>query len=171
VRCLRNHGAEPKYYHRFIGGNFRLDALQAGVLSVKLKHLPDWHRRRRDNAARYDELLRDLAVQRPEALYRGSGVDNPHIYNQYVIRVADRDRVRQALTEAGIGTEIYYPVPLHLQECFRNLGYREGDAPESERAAAETLALPIYPELTEEQQAAVATALAAAAAGGADRRA
>lgn len=139
VRVLRVHGMQPKYYHRLIGGNFRLDALQAAVLNVKLKYLDEWTRRRQANAAFYNARL------------RGPVAVHPHIYNQYVIRSKQRDRLRAHLTAAGIGTEIYYPVPLHLQECFAYLGYRQGDFPEAEAAARETLALPVYPELTREQ--------------------
>ncbi len=140
VRVLRVHGMQPKYYHRVVGGNFRLDALQAAVLHVKLKHLDDWTRRRQDNAAFYNARLSG-----------GPVTVHHHIYNQYVIRSKQRDRLRAHLTAAGIGTEIYYPVPLHLQECFAYLGYRPGDFPEAEAAARETLALPVYPELTREQ--------------------
>jgi len=149
LRRLRNHGSKPKYYHPEIGGNFRLDALQAAVLDVKLPHLDRWHARRRAHAARYNEAFAGSAVTTPAAVYEGRGLDVPHIYNQYVIRVPDRDAVRERLTAGGIGSEIYYPVPLHLQECFRALGYAEGSLPESERAARETLALPVYPELTD----------------------
>ncbi len=162
LKQFRNHGMEPKYYHPEIGGNFRLDALQAAVLSIKLKHLEAWHRRRRENAARYDVLLADLPVTCPAAVYRDAGLVNHHIYNQYIVRVPDRERVRGALQAAGIGCEVYYPVPLHLQECFRGLGYVAGDFPVSEQAARETLALPIYPELTEAMQAEVVAALARA---------
>ena len=159
LRELRNHGMEPKYYHRHVGGNFRLDALQATVLAVKLKHLESWHAGRRANAARYDQLFAGTPVQTPVAVYRDRGVRNFHIYNQYVVRVPERDRVRQALTVANIGCDVYYPVPLHLQECFRSLGYKPGDFPVSEQAAAEVLALPVYPELTGEMQDYVATIL------------
>ncbi len=159
LRELRNHGMEPKYYHRHVGGNFRLDALQAAVLAVKLKHLEDWHAARRANAARYDQLFAGTPVQGPAAVYRDSGVKNFHIYNQYVVRVPDRDRVRQALSAASVGCDVYYPVPLHLQECFRSLGYKAGDFPVSEQASAEVLALPVYPELTGEMQDYVATIL------------
>jgi dTDP-4-amino-4,6-dideoxygalactose transaminase len=150
LRMLRVHGMKPKYYHAMIGGNFRLDELQAAVLRVKLRHLDDWHAGRQRNAAYYDRAfaaagLADRVVT-PVALpgYR-------HIYNQYVIRVPDRDRLRAHLGECGVGTEVYYPLPLHMQECFAYLGYQPQDCPESARAARETLALPIYPELTEEQ--------------------
>jgi dTDP-4-amino-4,6-dideoxygalactose transaminase len=159
LRELRNHGMEPKYYHRHVGGNFRLDALQAAVLAVKFKHLEAWHAARRANAARYDQRFAGSAVQTPAAVYRDSGVTNFHIYNQYVVRVPERDRVRQALAAANIGCDVYYPVPLHLQECFRSLGYKAGDFPVSEQAAAEVLALPVYPELTEAMQDYVAETL------------
>jgi dTDP-4-amino-4,6-dideoxygalactose transaminase len=149
LRRLRNHGSHPKYYHPELGGNFRLDALQAAVLRVKLKHLDAWHRGRRDNAARYDRLFVGGAVTPPPAVYRERGVVQYHIYNQYVVRVPGRDAVRDALRAAGIGCEVYYPLPLHRQACFANLGYGEGAFPESERAARESLALPVYPELTE----------------------
>jgi dTDP-4-amino-4,6-dideoxygalactose transaminase len=150
VSLLRNHGAKPKYYHRVVGGNFRLDAIQAAVLSVKLKHLEAWHAARRKNAERYDRTLGRAGVITPEAVHKDARLKNYHIYNQYVIRVPHRDEVREALAAVGVGSEIYYPVPLHLQECFKNLGYGDGEMPESERAARETIALPIYPELTDE---------------------
>jgi dTDP-4-amino-4,6-dideoxygalactose transaminase len=147
-QIFRQHGSKPKYYHRFVGGNFRLDTLQAAGLLVKLKYLDGWSERRRANARMYDELFAGCpAVKTPTI--RSCNVS---IYNQYVIRVGDRrDALRAHLTEKGIGTEIYYPLSLHEQECFKNLGYGKGSFPESEKAAAETLALPIYPELTPEQ--------------------
>lgn len=157
---LRVHGSRPKYYHQIIGGNFRLDALQAAVVNVKLRHLDKWTEGRQKNADRYDRLFAEAglveagAVQLPERIsFGGSAQGNRHIFNQYVIRVAadKRDALRDHLKEAGIGVEIYYPVPLHLQECFAYLGYKEGDMPESEKAARETLALPIYPEVTDPQ--------------------
>ncbi|MEO7272343.1 MAG: DegT/DnrJ/EryC1/StrS family aminotransferase [Vicinamibacterales bacterium] len=159
VRLLRNHGAEPKYIHQRIGGNFRLDALQAAVLRVKLPHLARWSAMRRANAATYVELMHEAGL----AERVGLPVEAPgstHIYNQFIVRVAYRDRVRAHLTEHGIGTEVYYPVPFHLQPCFANLGYARGDFPHAERAADETLALPIYGELTRDQQALVVAALA-----------
>lgn len=146
LRLLRNHGYYPKYYNQEVGGNFRLDALQAAILRVKLPHLDRWTERRRQNAERYRELLSDLPIGLPQ--------EHPgcfHIYNQFVIRSERRSQIIELLRDRKIGSEIYYPHPLHLQECFKNLGYRNGDLPMSERAAEEVLALPIYPELTEEQ--------------------
>jgi dTDP-4-amino-4,6-dideoxygalactose transaminase len=161
VRLLRNHGAEPKYFHKRIGGNFRLDALQAAVLRVKLPHLEGWSARRRENADRYDRMFRDSpAADRITVPARSPGC--VHIFNQYVVRVPARDAVRARLDAAGIGSEVYYPVPFHLQECFAPLGYRKGDFPVAEAAAAETLALPIYSELTEAQQRQVVDAVSAA---------
>ena len=156
---LRNHGMHPKYYHKMIGGNFRLDALQAVVLDVKLNHLELWHEARMRNAARYNARFKGTAVKTPDAVYANSGLTNYHIYNQYVVRVKDRDKALAKMRAADIGCEVYYPVPLHLQECFAYLGYKEGDFPESELAAKETLALPIYPELTPEMQNYVADVL------------
>lgn len=161
VRLLRNHGAEPKYFHKRIGGNFRLDALQAAVLRVKLPHLDGWSARRRENADRYDRLFREsTAADRITLPARAP--DCQHIFNQYVVRVPDRDAVRARLEAAGIGSEVYYPVPFHLQECFAPLGYRQGDFPVAEEASARTLALPVYSELTEAQQREVADAVVAA---------
>ena len=150
LRVLRVHGGKPKYFHALIGGNFRIDELQAAVLCVKLNHLDAWSEARQRNARTYDAAFARAGlgdrVRTPVAMpgYR-------HIYNQYIVRVADRDRLRSHLGDHGIGSEIYYPVPLHLQKCFAYLGGKEGDCPESERAARETLALPIYPELSAEQ--------------------
>src|SRR5262249_50787024 len=142
MRILRVHGGEPKYYHSFIGGNFRLDELQAAVLVIKLKHLDDWTRGRQANAARYDELFRAAVL--------GEGLNVParapgsrHIFNQYVIRVRRRDELRAHLSQNGVGTEVYYPVPLHAQKCFAYLEHDPADFPEAQRAAAEVLALPI----------------------------
>jgi len=154
VRLLREHGAKPKYHHSVVGTNSRLDALQAAILRVKLRHLDRWSEGRARNAALYDRLFEGARVARPWHDPR-----TRHIYNQYVIRVPQRDALRQHLTERGIGTEVYYPVPLHLQQCFASLGYTPGSLPESEAAARETLALPIYPELTEEQIRYVANAV------------
>jgi dTDP-4-amino-4,6-dideoxygalactose transaminase len=147
---LRVHGGKPKYHHSFIGGNFRIDEIQAAILNVKLKHLDAWTAGRQRNAAFYDAAFARAklgdAVRTP-----GAGAGVRHIYNQYVIQVRDRDRLRAHLSAAGVGTEIYYPIPLHLQKCFEYLGHKPGDFPHSERAAATTLALPIFPELTETQ--------------------
>ncbi len=165
LRLLRNHGAEQRYFHKIVGGNFRLDSIQAAVLRVKLKHLDGWHRARQEHADRYRTLLgqTDLVergdVGLPENRDAGAGA-RTHIYNQFVVRARRRDALREFLTAQGVGTEIYYPVPFHLQECFRHLGYAPGDFPESEQAARETLALPIYPELTHVQQEYVVDRLA-----------
>jgi len=155
IRTCRQHGMEPRYHHQFIGGNFRLDELQAAILQVKLPHLAGWSAARRAAADFYREefsrrKLNDSIVL-PLEPYR-EHVGNHHIYHQFVIRAEGRDDLKAHLTRNEIGTEIYYPVPLHLQECFFYLGYKEGDLPEAERAAAETLALPIYPELSRDAQ-------------------
>jgi len=166
IRLMRNHGMGAQYHHEKVGGNFRLDALQAVILSAKLPHLDAWHAARRRNAALYREEFTKLGlldrITLPVEPYAASGAKNHHVYHQYVVRVPHRDKVRAALTAAGIGCAVYYPVPLHLQECFASLGHSEGDFPESERAARESLALPIYPELTPEQVREVAEALAKA---------
>jgi dTDP-4-amino-4,6-dideoxygalactose transaminase len=146
LTILREHGAKPKYYHRVIGINSRLDALQAGIILVKLPHLERWHEGRRKNATFYDKHLAGLPLVLPRIRE-----DCISVYNQYVIRTDRRDGLREHLTELGIGNEIYYPVPLHFQECYRELEYREGDMPEAEKAARETAAIPIYPQLTEGQ--------------------
>jgi dTDP-4-amino-4,6-dideoxygalactose transaminase len=164
LKRLRAHGAQPKYYHQLIGGNFRLDALQAAIVSVKLKHLDAWTSARQQNAQRYKTKFVQAGLVVAETsevasssrngsvdIYLPSTVNGRHIYNQYIIRVAHRDKLKAALDAKEVGTEVYYPVPLHLQECFAYLGHKEGDFPESERAARETLALPIYPELSNEQ--------------------
>ena len=143
---MRSHGSKPKYYHKVIGGNFRLDPLQAAVLLVKLPHLGAWSEGRRRNAAIYDQQFAGSPVITPWI-----SPDGVSIFNQYVIRVPERDGLMAHLHAEQIGCEIYYPVPLHLQECFKNLGYKEGDLPVSERAAREVLALPIFPELSKEQ--------------------
>jgi dTDP-4-amino-4,6-dideoxygalactose transaminase len=157
VRCLRGHGAKPKYYHKLIGGNFRLDALQAAVICAKLPHLDSWTAARQKNASLYNRLLSvgGLPVGLP------SVVGDRHIFNQYVIRLTNRDAVRFALKQRGVESEVYYPVPLHLQECFQYLGYRAGAFPESEAAALETLAIPIHPELTQAQAEYVVESLSA----------
>jgi dTDP-4-amino-4,6-dideoxygalactose transaminase len=151
IRLLRNHGAEPRYFHQRVGGNFRLDAIQAAVLRVKLPHLAQWTGMRRRNAERYQRLFTAAGLSGIVTLPTWPA-EREHIFNQYAVRIPGRDRVRARLDEAGVGTEIYYPVPFHLQECFASLGYRAGDFPHAEAAAAEALALPIYGELTEEQQ-------------------
>jgi len=150
LKKLRNHGAKPKYYHALIGGNFRLDPIQAAVLLVKLPHLDAWHKMRQKNAAYYNKrLATDAGIKRPVIAYKREY----HIYNQYVVSVPDRrDELRDFLKDNDIGTEVYYPVPFHEQECFQYLGYTAGDFPNSEYAAKHTIALPIYPELTEEMQ-------------------
>ena len=150
LRILRAHGANPKYYHKRIGGNFRLDALQAAVVSVKLKYLDQWTDARRRNAQTYRTLFDAAGLS--DRIRLPVEKEDRHIFNQFVIQVpGDRDRLRSVLKDAGIGSEVYYPVPLHLQECFSDLGCRRGDFPVSEHAADHTLALPIYPELTDDQ--------------------
>jgi dTDP-4-amino-4,6-dideoxygalactose transaminase len=151
LKVLRVHGSQPKYYHKLIGGNFRLDALQAAIVSVKLTYLDQWSALRKQNAQAYRRLFAAAGLDRIQLPVEREG---RHIYNQFVINVPEkRDELRQHLQENQIGTEVYYPVPLHLQECFAYLGYRKGDFPLSEAAADHTLALPIYPELTEDQLA------------------
>jgi dTDP-4-amino-4,6-dideoxygalactose transaminase len=160
LRLLRVHGGRQMYHHRYVGWNSRLDALQAAVLRVKLPRLDAWSEGRAGNAERYDRwfaesgLLESGDVRTPHRTSRST-----HIFNQYVLRVVDRDRLREHLGSRGIGHSVYYPVPLHLQECFADLGYREGDFPEAERACREVIALPIYPELTEAQQQRVVDAV------------
>ena len=151
LAVMRVHGMDPKYYHRMIGGNFRLDAIQAAVVAVKLNYLDEWTRRRQSNAARYDRLFADAGLVAPDRVRLPASTTTRHVFNQYVVRVPRRDELRKFLQERQIGVEVYYPVPLHLQDCFHDLGLRPGAFPESERAALETLALPIYPELTDEQ--------------------
>jgi len=166
LNIKRVHGGEPKYYHKVIGGNFRIDALQAAVLRVKLPHLDSWSEKRRHNANRYTQLFVEAGLAEetgkikfdaknkvllPKAVYEKSGAKNYHIYNQYIVRVDKRDEMREYLTKNEIGTEIYYPVPFHLQECFKDLGHKKGDFPISEFSADKSLALPIYPELSDEQ--------------------
>jgi dTDP-4-amino-4,6-dideoxygalactose transaminase len=193
LRLMRNHGAEPKYFHKFVGGNFRLDALQAAVLRIKARRLPEWTEARRRNAARYGQLFRSAGLTDRITL-PVEAPDRHHIYNQFIVRVPEgrvgpfdslalaqgrqvgpfdslalaqgrrvgsaRDRLRAHLEARRIGAEIYYPVPFHLQECFASLGHRAGDFPRAEQAAHETLALPIYGELTEAQQQYVVGAIA-----------
>lgn len=166
IRLMRNHGMNTQYHHEKVGGNFRLDALQAVVLSEKLRYLDEWHAARRHNAGLYREQFAGLGlldrITLPADPYAASGMKNHHIYHQYVIRVPQRDKVREKLAAAGIGCAVYYPLPLHLQKCFAPLGHSAGDFPESEKAANESLALPIYPELTADQIREVAEALAQA---------
>ena len=163
LALLRAHGSKPKYYHKVIGGNFRLDSLQAAIVSVKLRHLDKWTTARQQNAARYDQLFAESGIKIADSsqfAQRGyNGVDlylpktaaNRHIFNQYIIRSSRRDALKNAMEKAGIATEIYYPVPMHLQECFAYLGQGKGTFPQSEGAALETVALPVYPELEEAQ--------------------
>src|SRR5216684_2530971 len=155
LKCLRAHGSKPKYHHKVVGGNFRLDALQAAIVTAKLRHLNEWTAGRQQNAKKYDQLFAGagLAVVSGKSSLVGlpSVVTDRHIFNQYVIRVTDRDQLQAALQQRKIGTEVYYPVPMHLQECFAYLGHGIGSFPESEGAARETVALPIYPELSEAQ--------------------
>ncbi len=147
---LRVHGSHPKYYHQLIGGNFRLDAFQAAVVSVKLKYLDQWTKARQENARNYRTLFEEAGIT--DVVQLPIEKENRHIYNQFVIRVKEkRDELRKFLIDAGIGTEVYYPVPLHLQDCFSDLGYKNGDFPAAEHAALHTLALPIYPELSNDQ--------------------
>jgi dTDP-4-amino-4,6-dideoxygalactose transaminase len=149
LKTMRVHGSQPKYYHKVIGGNFRLDALQAGILLIKFRYLEQWTERRRKNARIYRELFARKGIEGIELPFEGEG---RHIYNQFVIKIHQkRDELKRYLTNQGIGCEIYYPVPLHIQECFLYLGYRPEDCPVSLEAAAKTIALPIYPELREEQ--------------------
>jgi len=151
LRVLRAHGSKPKYYHHTVGGNFRLDALQAAVVLVKLAHLDQWTSGRQENARKYRELFHKAELEDTVKLPLEAG--GRHIFNQFVISVKEeRDALRRFLSEAGIGTEVYYPVPLHLQECFASLNYKPGDFPNAENAATHTLALPVYPELVEAQQ-------------------
>ena len=147
IRILRSHGAKPKHYHSLIGLNSRLDALHSAVLSVKLKYLDVWNKARRQNVESYNSLLTNTDVVTPYV-----EPYNYHTYNQYIIRVSRRDELQEFLRQRNVSTAIYYPIPLHLQECYADLGYLEGDLPESEKAARQTLALPSYPELTKEQR-------------------
>jgi dTDP-4-amino-4,6-dideoxygalactose transaminase len=157
LRLIRTHGMEPKYYHHIVGANFRIDAIQAAVLRVKLPKLAGWSDGRRRNAGRYRALFADAGMG--EVVLPVEAPNRTHIYNQFVIRVPQRDELRAHLDVAGIGTEVYYPVPFHLQQCFAGLGYERGAFPEAEAAANDSVALPIYPELTEAQQAAVVNAI------------
>lgn len=166
LKILRVHGGKPKYYHKIIGGNFRIDALQAAVLNVKLPHLDSWTKKRQSNADLYTKFFVESGLAEsegktkyddrnkvllPDPVYKKYNLKYYHIYNQYVIRVENRDELRKYMTENEIGTEIYYPVPFHMQECFAYLGYKQGEFPVSEWCAKDSIALPIYPELTDEQ--------------------
>lgn len=166
LRILRVHGGKPKYYHKIIGGNFRLDAIQAAVLNVKLPHLDSWTKKRQENADLYTKYFIEAGLSEetgrikydeknkvllPKPVYREYNLKYYHIYNQYVIRAGKRDELRKNLTENEIGTEVYYPVPFHMQECFSYLGYKAGQFPVSEWCAKDSIALPIYPEITNEQ--------------------
>jgi dTDP-4-amino-4,6-dideoxygalactose transaminase len=158
LRILRVQGAKPKYYHGVVGGNFRLDTLQAAVLNVKLGYLDRWTALRQQHAEFYERQFKEVglvekkALGLPKAIYKERGHAHYHIYNQFVIDVANRDELQAHLKSKGIGTEVYYPVPLHRQECLSYLGYKEGDFPEAERACRQLLALPVFPELNEDQQ-------------------
>jgi dTDP-4-amino-4,6-dideoxygalactose transaminase len=164
LRACRQHGMEPRYYHHFIGGNFRLDEMQAAILGVKLPFLDGWSAARRAVADVYREEFQRLGLTSrlslPAEPYRDRGLTNHHIYHQYVIRTSQRDALREHLAHKEIGTAIYYPLGLHEQKCFAYLGYRAGDFPETERATRETLALPMYPELSREAQRYVAESIA-----------
>jgi len=165
LKLLRVHGGHDRYYHDILGGNFRLDAIQAAVLRIKLRHLDRWQRAKRENAACYDRLFEESGltargrVKTPEPIYRSVGVENYHIYHQYVIEADERDRLQRYLGEQGVASAIYYPLPLHLQKCFAHLGYGKGDFPVSENACRKVLALPIYAELTPEQQNTIVSAV------------
>jgi len=165
LRLLRMHGAKPKYHHQVIGGNFRIDAIQAAILNVKFDLLDQWTRERQQSADHYDELfeqfslLNDSDVVRPDAIYADNGPRHYHIYNQYVIRVREREQLQRHLAGAGIGSEVYYPVPFHKQKCFASLGYAAGDFPHSNLAAEESLAIPVSPGISPEQRIHVATSI------------
>ncbi len=158
LKMMRVHGAQQKYYHKFIGGNFRIDTIQAAVLDVKLPYLDGWTASRQRNALRYEKMFEESGligeglVMPPSAVYKKYNIKHYHIYNQFILRVKNRDNLKKFLDENGIGNDVYYPVPFHLQECFAYLGGKKGDCPNSEKAADEVLAIPVYPELTEEQQ-------------------
>ncbi len=149
LKLLRNHGDESTYKHRFVGGNFRLDAIQAAVLLVKLPHLAKWNRQRQDNAAHYDQAFADCSRIGTPVVKEG----NVSVYHLYIIRMDERDSVVEHLRKNRVGCGVYYPLPLHMQECFARYGYKEGAFPQAEKAAREVLAIPVYPELTNEQRA------------------
>ncbi|MHC4336633.1 MAG: DegT/DnrJ/EryC1/StrS family aminotransferase [Planctomycetota bacterium] len=146
IRILRDHGQSPRYFYKVLGGNFRLDGIQGAVLTVKLKYLNEWNERRRQNAALYDKMFADSPIKRPKI-----DPNNVSIYHQYTVTVTNRDQLQEFLAENEIGSAVFYPKPLHLQECFKQLGYKEGDFPVAERLCGEVLSLPIYPELKQEQ--------------------
>ena len=146
IKILRDHGQSPRYFYKVLGGNFRLDGIQGAVLTVKLKYLDEWNERRRQNAALYDKMFADSPIKRPKV-----DSNNVSIYHQYTVTVANRDQLQKFLAENEIGSAVFYPKPLHLQECFEELGYKEGDMPVAERLCGEVLSLPIYPELKQEQ--------------------
>ena len=158
LKCLRVHGSVNKYFYNLLGGNFRLDALQAAILRVKLKHLDEWQKKRQERAEYYNRKISQTGLEKeglvkpPSAVYKDRGVSNGHTFHQYVIRAQKRDQLQAYLKDKGIGTSIFYPLPLHRQKCFSHLGYKKGDFPVSEKASKEVLALPIYPELSPEQQ-------------------
>ena len=170
LRALRVHGEAFRYHHRIVGGNFRLDALQAAVVLAKLPHLDGWTEARQTNASLYGSLLGGLEREHPSRLLLPRTVTDRHVFNQYVVRVADRDVIRERLATAGVGTAIYYPLPLHRQECFSSLGYRTGELPHSEAAADRALALPVYPELTDAEIRYVARSLESAVTAGKEDR-
>ncbi len=157
---LRNHGSQHKYSHDLVGGNFRLDALQAAIITVKISYLDSWTMARQVNAQHYNRLFNESGLTNQECIQTPVDITTRHIYNQYTIRANKRDQLCEFLRKKEIGNEVYYPVPLHLQECFSFLGYRQGDFPHSEKAAGETLALPVYPELTIAQQEYIVSAIA-----------
>jgi len=165
LKRLRTHGASRDYLHETVGGNFRMDALQAAALSVKLRYLDEWTRKRRERARCYNALFAESGLVEAGSV-RTPKAPSDHVYHQYVIRAQRRQELRAHLTREGIATAIYYPLPLHLQPCFRDLGYSPGDFPVAERAAEESLALPMYPALAEEQQSMVVSAIAAFYRGG-----
>ncbi|MHC4425378.1 MAG: DegT/DnrJ/EryC1/StrS family aminotransferase [Planctomycetota bacterium] len=146
IKALRDHGQDPRYFYKVIGGNFRLDGIQGAVLNVKLRYLDDWNEKRRQNAALYDSIFADSPVKTPKI-----DTNNLSIYHQYTLTVPERDRLQKFLTEKQIGSAVFYPKPLHLQDCFRELGYRQGDMPVAERVCDEVLSLPVYPELLPDQ--------------------
>lgn len=165
LRLLRVHGSSNKYMYDILGGNFRMDAIQAAVLRVKLKHLDSWIVGRQRKAAAYDKrfieegLVEKGLIQTPKAVYKDVGLKYFHTYHQYVVRAESRDELQSYMREKGVPSAVFYPMPLHLQKCFAYLGYKEGDFPESEKAASEVLALPIYPELSEKNQDYVVTTI------------